>query len=174
MRFKGSLKEVNKDWANGKFIISFYMDEGNIAEVNDIRDKELIIQTSKFSNRRSIDANAYCWVLCTKIAEVLNTSKDEVYEEMIQKYGILEKDERGYFTITIRNDVDISILGGHWKFYKTDGHFNAYLKIKGSSEYTTREMSYFIDMIVRDAKELGIETMTPTELEELKRLWQRN
>lgn len=43
--------------------------------------------------------------------------------------------------------------------------------IKGSSEYDTVEMSHFIDRIVEEAKELGIETATPDELERMKQEW---
>lgn len=43
--------------------------------------------------------------------------------------------------------------------------------IKGSSEYDTAEMAHFIDSIVEEAKELGIETSTPDELERMKQEW---
>jgi hypothetical protein len=42
---------------------------------------------------------------------------------------------------------------------------------KGSSEFDTKEMSIFIDGIVSEAKELGIETMTPNEIARLNGLW---
>jgi hypothetical protein len=38
----------------------------------------------------------------------------------------------------------------------------------GSSTYNTAQMSLLIDHLVQDAKALGIETMTPQELEALK------
>lgn len=41
----------------------------------------------------------------------------------------------------------------------------------GSSTYNTKEMSVLIDSIVCEAKELGIETATPEELERMKREW---
>ena len=41
----------------------------------------------------------------------------------------------------------------------------------GSSQYDTRSMSILIDGIVQDAKELGIETMTPNQLADLKNSW---
>ena len=65
----------------------------------------------------------------------------------------------------------MSKIEGHWKFYKSNGKFDSYLMIKGSSEYNTAEMSHFIDMVVQEAKELGIETLTPDELERMKQAW---
>mgnify|MGYP002522713106 CR=1 FL=1 len=41
----------------------------------------------------------------------------------------------------------------------------------GSSHYDTKEMSDFIDGIVSEAEELGIETETPDELARLKAVW---
>ena len=43
--------------------------------------------------------------------------------------------------------------------------------IKGSSEYDSAEMAHFIDRIVEEAQELGIETATPDELERMKQEW---
>lgn len=130
------------------------------------------IEAKKYRAKRSLDANAYAWVLFTKIAEVVRSSKDEIYENMLQKYGHLYKDDDGYVTITVRADVDMSKVQGHWKFYKSNGKFSSYLMIKGSSEYDTAEMAKFIDAVVLEAKELGIETATPDEIERMKTLWQ--
>ena len=49
---------------------------------------------------------------------------------------------------------------------KLDGCTNVILYY-GSSTFDTKQMSVFIDSIVQDAKALGIETMTPQELEGL-------
>lgn len=42
---------------------------------------------------------------------------------------------------------------------------------KGSSLYNTKEMSLLIDGVVRECKELGIETETPDEIERMKQEW---
>ena len=46
-----------------------------------------------------------------------------------------------------------------------------YKVYRGSHTYDTKEMSILIDGTVADAKELGIETMTPMELAEMKERW---
>jgi hypothetical protein len=71
----------------------------------------------------------------------------------------------------VKSGVDMSKIEGHWKFYKSNGKFDSYLMIKGSSKYDSAEMSKFIDQIIYEAKELGIETMTPAELERMKAEW---
>lgn len=114
--------------------------------------------------KRSIDANAYMWVLITKMAEVLRTSKDEVYEECLRKYGLLSD-----ISITVKAEVDMSRIAGHWMYLKdsADGKFKAYLMIRGTSDYDRAEMAHFLDMVIEDAKELGVETATPAELERM-------
>lgn len=172
MECTGKLQSVNKDWKTGKIIISFEINEEPKDEINFIASCEkLSITAKKFRQKRSLDANAYCWVLCTKIAEVINSSKDEVYEEMLQKYGYLYQDDDGYIPVTVKTGVDMSKIQGHWKFFKSNGKFDSYLMIKGSSEYDSAEMAKFIDRIVEEAKDLGIETATPAELERMKEQW---
>ena len=45
--------------------------------------------------------------------------------------------------------------------------------IRGTSTYNTAEMSHFLDMVVQEAKDLGIETATPEQIEEYKRLYEK-
>ena len=123
----------------------------------------------KWRERRSLDANGYMWALIEQIALQTDSTKDEVYEDFIREYGFLDEDENGYITITLRADIDICRLPGHWRTYATDNpEWRVCRKIRGTSEYDTKEMSYFLDRVIEAAKELGIETATPDELEKIK------
>lgn len=115
--------------------------------------------------KRSLDANAYFWVLVGKIADKLRASKDEIYFEMLKKYG-------QSITVTVRAGLDLSRAGFNYYELFKDGisagkPFEAYRVFIGSSQYDTREMSVLIDGVVQEAKELGIETLTPLELSEI-------
>lgn len=174
MEATGKLHSVNRDWQTGKIIISFELNEEPKEAINNLTlCEKLTIIAKKFRQKRSLDANAYCWVLMTKIAEVIDSSKDEVYEDMLQKYGFLYQDDEGYIPVTVKAGVDMSKIQGHWKFYKSNGKFDSYLMIKGTSEYDSAEMAKFIDRIIEEAKELGIETLTPAELDRMKAEWGR-
>lgn len=177
MECTGKLYSVNRDWKSGKIIISFEINEEPAEAINSITSCEkLNIVANPFRKKRSLDANAYCWAIITKIANHpdIKSSKEEVYEEMLQKYGYLYQDEEGYIPVTVKAGVDMSKIEGHWKFYKSNGKFDSYLLIKGSSEYDTSEMAHFIDMVVQEAKGLGIETLTPAELERMKVEWRKD
>ena len=54
---------------------------------------------------------------------------------------------------------------------KLDGYITT-INYYGSSVYDTREMSLLLDEIVTQAKELGINTMTPNEVKQLKEQWE--
>jgi len=128
--------------------------------------------------KRSKDANAYSWVLCQLIAKELSKeypmSKDEVYEEQIRQsnYFVLQP------ILTKAVDKYVSIWenrGIGWKCEivgksKLDGYTNvrAYY---GSSAYDSKEMSNHIDRLIVEAKELGIETLPPEELNRLVKEW---
>ena len=136
--------------------------------------KDVLFKITLIKKKRSLDANAYCWVLCQKIAEVLQTSKDEVYERMIQRYSTFDMDEGGYITVTMLQRVPVEKLGGHWRMIGTHDGFNSYIRLKGSSEMDPKEMNHLITGIVSEAQELGIETMTPRELQRMEELYAKH
>ena len=176
MNFTGKIQNIATDYDSKKLQITFSVNELSVRnEIESLRKLEkLSIEAKPYRAKRSLDANAYAWVLFTKIAEVAQSSKDEIYEEMLQKYGYIYQDDEGYITVTVKAEVDMSKIQGHWKFYKSNGQFSSYLMIKGSSEYDTAEMAKFIDAVVQEAKELGIETATPDEIERMKAAWGSN
>ena len=118
--------------------------------------------------KRSLNANAYAWVLITKISNVLRANKEEIYFLMLKRYGVSE-------VVSILSSIDVT---GYFKYYEEFGRsvlnnkeFTHYKIFKGSSEYNTKEMSILIDGIVSEAKTLDIETMTPDQLGILKSSW---
>jgi hypothetical protein len=137
-----------------------------------VKDTDYRLKIVKWTEKRSLDANAYAWVLITKIAEKVGSSKDEIYENMLCAYGTVDDEVP---PITVIAGVDMSKFADHFFRFDSrkigDKEFDCYLRIKGSSEMNTKEMSHFIDGIVFEAKQLRIETMTPDEIAELKARW---
>lgn len=172
METTGKLTGASRTFDGKGIVLTFEVDSSAAGQIENLRAQDkLRIKAVKYKEKRSLDANAYAWVLMTKIADVVSSSKEEIYEEMLQKYGSVYEDDEGHITITVKKNVDMAKMGGHWKYIKDNGKFASYIMIKGSSEYDTAEMSHFIDRIVEEAKELGIETATPDELERMKQEW---
>ena len=159
------------DIANRVWLVSFELDSPP-AEYDKTKDKPLTIEVKEHKEKRSLDANAYCWVLCSEIAKVAKTSKDEVHEEMIQRYAPFDRrEDGGYITVTMLSTIPVTMLGGHWKKIDERDKFSSYMKLVGSSEMDTGQMSHFLDGVVSEAKELEIETDTPEQIERMKSLW---
>lgn len=170
--FTGKLKPPVIDFLSGRLTLLFEPCEDFKEAYEGLKGYDkLSLEIKPYRAKRSLDANAYAWVLMSKIAEALNSSKEEVYEEMLRRYGTLYEDDEGYVVITLKKSIAINKLDGHWLHISENDTFSAYAKIKGSSEYNTKEMSVFIDGVVGECRELGIETLTPNQLEELKQKW---
>jgi hypothetical protein len=130
--------------------------------------KMLDVEIKPHRERRSLDANAYLWVLVGKIAEVLKTDKDAVYLMMLKRYG-------QYTYVIVKPDAVERTMQA-WRLMEEvgktkDGKGVQMLAYFGSSTYDSAEMARLIDGTVTEAKELGIETMTPQELAAIKERW---
>lgn len=146
--------------------------------VDDLRDGYLSVEVKRYREKRSLDANAYAWVLLGKMADKLTQmgtpiSKDELYEQELRKYGQGAVIKLSPTSPVKPDDLlrGFRIWEAHEKMYS---ELNRYYRVwVGSSHYNTEEMSVFIDGIIEDAKELGIETLPPAELERMLAQWQR-
>lgn len=145
-------------------------------ELNRLQDQDLDVEIKKHRNKRSLNANNYAWQLIHKIAEVTGEDAEEVYRRYIRQSGdpeIIEVNENAVPKF-------IEAWGGNgigWivdvlDYSRTEG-MKIVRAFYGSSTYNTKQMSRYIDSVVEDAKSLGIETMTPCELEGLKAAWQQ-
>lgn len=180
MEIRGRLVGVVRDVMSGHYHITFSCDELP-TDLNDLKDRILRITVKIFRKRRSLDANGYAWALCGEIANVLRISKEEAYIERIGDYGqprIID----GFADIApYPEDVDMSKNNkvnkqGVYYFPYARGVIDDipviwWVTMRGSHDYDTREMSIFIDGIVEDAKELGIDTIPKVELDRLKEKW---
>lgn len=173
MEIKATLIDFVPTRNSGGSLLTFKAENVPMGEVPPLMLKDLRLKATEWREKRSLTANAYCWVLLQKLAEVLKTTKDELYELKIQEHGYLDTIDDVPISISLKSEIDIKLLGGHWKAFATspDGKFTAYHKIKGSSEYDTKEMAHLIDMIIQDCKDQGIETLPPAEIERLKAEW---
>ena len=116
----------------------------NQSTTND-KGKTVLFKVEVYRKKRSLNANAYAWVLIGKIADVLRTSKEEVYLQMLEDYG-------QSIIVPVQQGLDID---GIFKYYRLirsqplNGQSADFYKImKGSSAFDTKEMAVFIDGII--------------------------
>ena len=171
MECTGKLKSVSKNWISRKWEVTFEINEDITASIDKIRDKLLNLTAKIHREKRSLDANAYAWVLMQKIAEAIHTDKWAVYLRMLERYS-------PDFTHIIGRREAVERVIGEWRTVKVLGpiQVNGSSGIQlqcyfGSSTFDSKEMASFIDGIVSECKEMGIETLPPDEIERMRREW---
>lgn len=179
MNTTGVLKDVSKDWKTGKYNVTFLVDHICEDDVNALSRLDSVDITAKHHReKRSLNANAYFHVIVAKIAEAVGTDNISVKNRLIRDYGQYEYIDDQIPTYLIKAQYEDAILrkeGVHFTvigYEHLDG--NDYIRVavmRGSHTYNTKEMSRLIDGTVQEAKELGIETLTPDELERMKAAW---
>lgn len=137
-------------------------------------DSEINIEIGKYSNSRSLSANAYFHVLCRKIGMAMNPvrSEEEIKKLMVRTYGTYARDDDGKLMgCAVPGNTDIEKFHPYCKEIGKqliNGKLQKqYLFFKHTSDLTSTEMHKLIDGTVQEAKDLGVETMTPRELEQL-------
>ena len=125
-----------------------------VAKLKEIvaKGKELSVEIKPFRKKRSLDANGMLWAILNQMAEVLKTSKDEVYLEMLNRYGVfthvivkadvVEKVKREWRTV--RELGEVTVNG------KTGIQLQCYF---GSSTYDSKEFSVLLEGVISEAKE---------------------
>ena len=163
-----------KDTALRKYLITFEVDD--VPQMFDrTKDKELNIEIKEHREKRSLNANAYFHVLVDKIAEVQGVSHSEIHNHLISEYGFVDEDIKNIIlddNIPWQKLDNIHLRPTTFTKVLDNGRlYRVYYVMRGSHTYDTKEMSRLIDGTVSEAKELGIETMTPNEIERMKQQW---
>lgn len=139
------------------------------------KEKKYVADIKEYRERRSLDANAYMWVLVGKLSGKLGLPPEEIYRAAIRDVG------DNYEVMPVRNDA-LDRWKAIWQSNglgwlceeigpsKLDGYTNV-RNFYGSSAYDKSQMSRLIDNIVQDCKAQGIETLTPDELARLTEEW---
>ena len=125
-----------------------------------------------------MNANAYYWLLCGKLAEAHNLSRTEMHNRLLAEYGTENAiDGIPEWAAKSKSFDWTKAEGAHYRpsgyvVHTKDGaELPIYWVIRGSHTYDTGEMSRLIDGVVYEAKEAGIETLTPDELAKMKAAW---
>ena len=173
---KATLQNISMDM-HGNLLVTFLTakTESMIAELESLKDEKLDLEFKKHREKRSLDANSYCWVLIGKIADVLTPkSKDEVYIEMLKRYG--QREKQLISVVAEAEDIIFRATDNHCTEVgesELNGKLFKHLAILiGSSKYDSKMMSIFVDGIISECELLNIETATPEEIARYKSEWE--
>ena len=91
MQTTAIITDINIDFNTQKPKISLLLDTNEISVVEELKNEnKLNVELKKYKKKRSLDANAYMWVLVSKIQEKLNIPKEDIYRNAIKNIGVYE------------------------------------------------------------------------------------
>ena len=129
------------------------------------QDRGKIFKIAEYKQKRSLTQNNYFWLLINEIANVTRQSKDDIHLQMLKEYGQNQ-------VISVQSNIDISKF---IKYFEEIGHgrvngkdFTHYRVFEGSSEMDSREMAILISGVIQEAENLGIPTLSKTEIQNLR------
>ena len=129
--------------------------------------KQYTASIKLYKKKRSLDANAYAWVLMDKLAEKTGISKEKIYRAVIKDIGgnnavVCVKNEA---VERLREGWERNGLGWVTDIFdsKLEGCKNVILYY-GSSTYDSSQMARLIDLIVQECEIQNIETRPSEEI----------
>ena len=138
------------------------------------RFKEGNYEIKRVRQKRSLDANSYCWVMLDRLSAVLGVPKEELYRRYIKEIGSVSD------TLCVPNKA-VEKFRKDWEErgigWQTDTipirtpHCTGVTCYYGSSTYDVEQMSRLIDSIVEDCKCIGVETRPQEEIDALLKEW---
>lgn len=158
----------------GKQRVTIEVDGDLRSDYEKLRETDVSVDLKKYRQKRSLDANSYCWVLLDKLAETTGRGKTDLYRHYIKDVGgnsetvcVVDKAAE-----KLREGWEHNGLG--WATdtmpSKLNGCTNVILYY-GSSTYDTAQMARLIDLIVQDCRALGIEILPPYKLAAMVEEW---
>lgn len=166
------MRITGAEWTGGKLILSTTDPEAVRFGFNFPGEGDYTL--SKEKKKRSLDANAYAWVLMDKLAAVTGVSKTEVYRHAIREVG------GNSDVIRVKAEAVDAVKAGWernglgWQaevLTADDPAMRNVVLYYGSSTYDSAQMSRLIDGLIQDAQALGIETLPPYKLAGMLEAW---
>lgn len=170
IEFKGKIEGFLRD----RETVLIGVPENYLPALEELFNNDVDVKIGKHREKRSLNANAYCWKLCSLIADELTkadavVTKEDIYQNALFNYGQSQ-------LIPLRSDVpplkvfDYAIEHGRTKDKKGIDYIWYQVAI-GSSKYNSEEMQILIRGIRQEAEALGIPTATPAEEAEMLERW---
>lgn len=142
-------------------------------------DSEKLFEVREYRKKRTLTQNAYYWQLLSQVADALRMSKTELHNRMIRDYGQIATVGGTLVTAYLPDTIEGEKMALQSETYHLKPTYQVrrdrkgimrrtYVVMRGSSDYDTKEMSVLVDGLIQEAKQLGIETLTPAELEEIR------
>ena len=143
-----------------------------------LKGQDLSIEIKKATRERSLNANAFCWTVCTEIGKAMipPLSKEEVYRTAIKAVGVYTPVEVIVWDIeTIRKRWEDHGTGWFVEVVDDAGTGRKLIHLYyGSSTYTVDEMRVLIDWLLDLCQQMELKIpLSKKDEEELLERWGR-
>lgn len=178
----GRLQKLTRE-LDGSQVISISVKADFAEEFDELKDKPITVDIRKYRKSRSLPANAQAWVLINKIAQKLQEKEplngwtpEEVYKNAVRDVAgacsihLLPNDQverfvddwvhlgTGFQVELFPSDVEGFTCGKFWK---------------GSHLFDTQEMSTLIHILIQEAEQQGIPTLSEEEVNKMLGAWRK-
>lgn len=172
---KGKINSFFYSHFNKNTTVELILDGCKTEEIEKLDNCEVDVVIKKYRKKRSLDANAYFWLLLDKLSVMVNLPKENIYKGYIRQIG-------GNNDVVCIQDKAVEKLCSGWNnngigwitdtFPSKIENCTNVILYYGSSTYNSYQMSRLIDFVIQDCKAQGIETMPPDKLEQLLSSWE--
>ena len=177
----GRLKDMVRSRDGGEWVISFSTKADFREMFDELSGHDLDIKITKARKKRSLDANAFAWVLINQIAKVLQQKEPKNGWTPIEVYRNAIRDVAGACSIHCMKDDEVQGFVSDWESLgigfqvelfpsKIPGCTNGKFW-KGSHLYDTQTMSILINNLIQEAEQQGIPTISDEEAQRLIGEW---
>lgn len=147
-----------------------------LAFIRNKKDKLYDLEIKEHREKRSSDANAKAWALLRDLAAVMRIPSVEIYRNYVRDIGdvyeivpVRTEHIKDWERIWCSGHIGRSIVDmGECRTLPGYHNIKSYI---GSSDYDTKQMARFLDLIIQDCKQLGIETLSEREKSLLLEEW---
>ena len=149
-----------------------------------VQPQETMWELKEHKKGRSRSQNSYYWELAGEVAKKsvkFGANINEIHNRNLRELGLREYINGQPVCVYIPDTEEAEKAALNAETYhikptsqtkegKNGEVFRCYVMLRGSHTFNTEEFSSLVDMMVQEAKAVGIETMTPLELENIRRL----
>ena len=139
---------------------------------------------AEHKEKRSLNQNSYYWQLASKVAKKsvkFGANINEIHNRNLRELGLREyiDDQPICLYLPDTDEAEKKTLNAEsyhvkptsqTKAGKDGTMFRCYVMLRGSHTFNSEEMSSLVDLMVQEAKAVGVETLTPLELAHMRML----
>ena len=171
MKIKANLQQITRGVDDDNLLVTFSTTEANAKTLQELHGKDLSLEVKQYYKPRSLDANNYFWKLCGLMAEKQGTTKEEMHDLMLFRYGqwgFMQFGEDMLTKLKFSKEVDIIQI-----IWKQGDQYGANL-YWASHLYNTQEMSRLLDGTIQDAQAAKCDILADARLKDLLESWEKD